>query len=132
MKIIEGGSRPSRRAPEHAFTGQVWQDPIIVTEAPGLLSSNFVHFEPGSRTAWHTHPMGQTLYVTHGTGRVQSWGGPIQTIRAGDVVWIPAGEKHWHGAGPGTMMSHISMQEGQDGHVVDWMEKVTDEEYSKA
>lgn len=132
MDIIPCGSRPSRPAPEHAFTGTVWQDPIIVTDKPGMLSSNYVVFLPGARTAWHTHPMGQTLYVTHGTGRVQSWGGEIKEIRAGDTIWIPAGEKHWHGAGPGTMMCHISMQEGEDGHVVDWLEKVTDEEYAKA
>jgi quercetin dioxygenase-like cupin family protein len=132
MDIKPCGSRDSRRAPDHAFTGVVWQDPIIVAEAPGLLSSNLVVFTPGARTAWHTHPMGQTLYVTSGTGRVQSWGGPIQEIRAGDVVWIPAGEKHWHGAGPKTMMTHVSMQEGEGGHDVDWMENVTDEEYAKA
>jgi quercetin dioxygenase-like cupin family protein len=132
MDIKRCGSRPTRVAPEHAFTGRVLQDPIIVAEAPGLLSSNLVMFEPGARTAWHTHPMGQTLYVTSGTGRVQSWDGPIQEIRAGDVVWIAAGEKHWHGAGPSTMMTHISMQEGEGGHVVDWLEKVTDEDYAKA
>jgi quercetin dioxygenase-like cupin family protein len=132
MKIIPCGSRPSRRAPANAFTGTVWQDPIIEAEPPGLLKSNLVMFEPGARTAWHTHPMGQTLYVTSGSGRVQSWGGPIREIRAGDVVWIPAGEKHWHGAGPNTQMTHISMQEGHDGVVVEWLEHVTDEQYAGA
>lgn len=132
MDIKACGSRPTRRAPDHAFTGTVWQDPIIEAEPPGLLKSNLVTFEPGARTAWHTHPMGQTLYVTAGTGRIQSWGGPIREIRAGDVVWIDAGEKHWHGAGPATMMTHISMQEGHNGVVVEWLEKVTDEQYAGA
>ena len=132
MDILAGGSRPTRRAPEHAFSGTVWQDPIIVAEAPGLLTANVVQFEPGARTAWHTHPMGQTLFITAGTGRVQTWGGPIREVRAGDTVWIPAGEKHWHGAGPGTMMTHISMTEGENGNVVEWLEKFTDEEYAAA
>ncbi len=130
MDIRRCGSVPSRRAPASAFTGTVWQDPIIEAEAPARLKSNLVVFEPGARTAWHTHPLGQTLYVTSGCGRIQSWGGPIQEIRAGDVVWIPPGEKHWHGAGPTTMMAHISMQEGQDGVAVDWLEHVTDEQYA--
>lgn len=132
MEITRSGTRPTRRAPAHAFTGTVWQDPIIAAPDPALLTSNVVQFEPGARTAWHTHPMGQTLYVTAGTGRVQTWDGPIQEIRAGDVVWIPPGEKHWHGAGPETMMTHISMQEGQDGNVVEWLEHVTDEQYAGA
>jgi quercetin dioxygenase-like cupin family protein len=130
MDIRRCGSVPSRRAPASAFTGTVWQDPIIEAEAPALLKSNLVVFEPGARTAWHTHPLGQTLYVTSGCGRIQSWGGPIQEIRAGDVVWIPPGEKHWHGAGPTTMMTHISMQEGHDGVAVEWLEHVTDEQYA--
>ena len=130
MDIRRCGSVPSRRAPASAFTGTVWQDPIIEAEAPALLKSNLVTFTPGARTAWHTHPLGQTLYVTSGCGRIQSWGGPIQEIRAGDVVWIPPGEKHWHGAGPTTMMTHISMQEGHGGVVVEWLEHVTDEQYA--
>jgi len=129
MEITRAGSRPTRRGPEKSFTGVVWQDPIIAAPEPALLMSNVVFFEPGARTAWHTHPMGQTLYVTAGTGRMQTWGGPIEEIRAGDVIWIPPGEKHWHGAGPQTMMTHISMQEGHDGNVVEWLEHVTDEQY---
>jgi quercetin dioxygenase-like cupin family protein len=89
-----------------------------------------VSFEPGARTAWHTHPLGQTLYVVSGTGRVQSWGGPVRVIRAGDVVWIPPGEKHWHGAGPTTAMVHIAIQEAQDGKHVDWQEQVSDAQYA--
>ncbi|MBI1207164.1 MAG: cupin domain-containing protein [Azospirillum sp.] len=130
MEIKRSGSVPSRRAPASAFTGTVWQDPIIEAPAPALLKSNVVTFEPGARTHWHTHPMGQTLYVTYGTGRIQGWGGPIQEIRAGDVIWIPPGEKHWHGGGPTTTMTHISMQEGIDGVVVEWLEPVTDEQYA--
>ena len=130
MDIRRCGSVPSRRAPASAFTGTVWQDPIIEAAPPARLKSNLVTFEPGARTAWHTHPLGQTLYVTSGCGRIQSWGGPIQEIRAGDVVWIPPGEKHWHGAGPTTMMTHVSMQEGHGGVVVEWLEHVTDEQYA--
>lgn len=129
MEIKRNGSTPSRRAPAASFTGTVWQDPIIEAPAPALLKSNVVMFEPGARTAWHTHPMGQTLYVTAGSGLCQMWGGPIQEIRAGDVVWIPPGEKHWHGATPNNMMTHISMQEGQNGVVVEWLEHVTDAQY---
>ncbi|UOM35014.1 cupin domain-containing protein [Acuticoccus sp. I52.16.1] len=129
MEIRRCGALPTRKAPAHAFTGNVWQDPIIETPEPALLKSNLVQFEPGSRTAWHTHPMGQTLYVTSGTGRIQKWGEAIEEIRAGDVVWIAPGEKHWHGAGPNSMMTHISMQEGVGGNVVEWLEHVTDEEY---
>ncbi|WEX08059.1 cupin domain-containing protein [Chelativorans sp. AA-79] len=130
MEIIPCGSRPSRRAPASAFTGTVWQDPVIEAPEPALLKSNVVTFEPGARTAWHTHPMGQTLFVTAGMGRIQAWGGPIREIKAGDVVWIPPGEKHWHGAAPDNMMTHISMQEGHDGFVVEWLEHVTDEQYA--
>lgn len=130
MEIIPCGSRPSRRAPASAFTGTVWQDPIIETPSPGMLKSNVVTFEPGARTAWHTHPMGQTLFVTAGMGLIQQWGGPIREIKAGDVIWIPAGEKHWHGATPANRMTHISMQEAEDGNVVEWLEHVTDEQYS--
>ena len=130
MDIRRCGSVPSRPAPASAFTGKGWQVPIIQAAPPALLKSNLVTFEPGARTAWHTHPLGQTLYVTSGCGRIQSWGGPIQEIRAGDVVWIPPGEKHWHGAGPTTMMTHVSMQEGHGGVVVEWLEHVTDEQYA--
>src|ERR1700680_2709014 len=131
MDIHVSGSRPTRRAPADSFTGTVLQDPIITTEAPARLVCNRVSFEPGARTAWHTHPLGQTLHVISGVGRVQAKGGPIREIKAGDTVWIPPGEKHWHGAGPNTGMVHIAMQEALDGKHVEWMEYVTDEEYSQ-
>jgi quercetin dioxygenase-like cupin family protein len=130
MDIYLAGSRPTRRGPKESFVGTVWQDPIITSEAPARLASNRVAFEPGARTNWHTHPLGQTLYVLAGVGRFQTKGGPILEIKPGDVVWIPAGEKHWHGATPTTGMVHISMQEALDGSFVEWMEPVTDEEFS--
>lgn len=129
MKIIACGDAPTRKAPDSWFTGAVQQTPIIEAEAPGRLRALSVSFEPGARTAWHTHPLGQTLHVISGAGLVQVWGGPIQKIRAGDTVWFPAGEKHWHGAGPSTAMTHIAMQEALDGVTVDWLEKVSDEQY---
>ena len=129
MDIHPCGSRPTRKGPAESFTGNVWQDPIIETPAPAILRSGCVSFEPGARTAWHTHPLGQTLYVLAGTGRVQAWGGPIREIRAGDTVWIPPNEKHWHGAGPTTGMTHVAMQEALDGKHVTWMEHVTDAQY---
>ena len=129
MDIKPNGSAPSRRTPADYFTGTVWQDPIIEAPAPARVRSARVSFEPGARTAWHTHPLGQTLYVIAGTGRVQTWGGPIREIRAGDVVWIPPGEKHWHGATPTTAMTHIAIEEELDGKWADWMEKVSDEQY---
>ncbi len=132
MEIKRRGSVPTRRVPASYFTGTVWQDPIIEAPEPARLRAVVVMFEPGARTAWHTHPLGQTLYVTAGTGRFQTFGEPIQTIGAGDVIWIPPGEKHWHGAGPETMMTHIAMQEAKDGVAVDWLEHVSDEEYAKA
>ena len=119
MDIHLAGSRPTRRAPPEYFTGTVLQDPIIATEAPARLVSTRVSFEPGARTAWHSHPLGQTLYVISGVGRVQAKGGPIREIRPGDVVWIPPGEKHWHGASPTNGMTHIAMQEALDGSYVD-------------
>src|SRR5438105_10327923 len=131
MDIHLAGSRPSRRAPKEYFTGTVWQDPIIATQAPARIVANRVSFSPGARTAWHTHPLGQTLYVLAGTGRVQASGGPVREIRAGDTVWIPPNEKHWHGAGPTTGMTHIAMQEALDGKHVSWMEHVTDEQYGQ-
>ena len=130
MEIRPNGSVPSRRAPAEWFTGTVWQDPIIEAPAPARVRSNLVSFDPGARTAWHTHPLGQTLYVTSGSGRIQTWGGEIREIKAGDVIWIPPGEKHWHGGGPNTTMVHISIQEAQDGKIADWMEHVTDEQYA--
>jgi quercetin dioxygenase-like cupin family protein len=130
MDIIACGSRPSRRGPKESFTGTVWQDPIIQAPDPALLRAGWVRFEPGARTFWHSHPLGQTLHITSGIGHVQTWGGPIQKVRAGDTVWIPPGEKHWHGASPTTAMTHIAIQEALDGKNVEWMEKVSDDEYS--
>lgn len=130
MEIYPNGSRPSRRGPADSFTGVVWQEPIIETPAPALLRSAYVRFEPGARTAWHTHPLGQTLCVVSGVGRVQTWGGKVKEIRPGDVVWIPPDEKHWHGAGPTTNMVHIASQEALDGKHVVWLEHVTDEQYN--
>lgn len=132
MKITPSGSVPTKRAPASYFTGTVFQDPIIETPAPAQLYATRVTFEPGARTAWHTHPVGQTLYVIAGCGRAQAEGGPVLEIRAGDVVWFPPGEKHWHGAAPTTMMTHIAMQEAKDGKYVDWLEHVSDADYNVA
>jgi quercetin dioxygenase-like cupin family protein len=129
MDITRSGSNPSRKAPAEWFTGTVRIDPLFQAPAPARAAGARVTFEPGARAAWHTHPLGQTLIVTAGVGRVQRWGGPIEEIRPGDVVWIPPGEKHWHGAAPTTAMTHIAVHEFQDGKAVDWMEKVTDEQY---
>jgi quercetin dioxygenase-like cupin family protein len=130
MEIHLAGSRPTRRAPKEYFTGTVWQDPIVATPAPARVVANRVSFEPAARTNWHSHPLGQTLYVITGVGRVQAEGGPVREIRAGDVVWIPAGEKHWHGGSPTNGMTHIAMQEALDGNYATWMEPVTDAAYS--
>ena len=132
MKVFEAGSRPTRRAPKEYFTGHVTQDPIIESPAPARLYSSRVTFEPAARTAWHTHPFGQTLYILAGVGRVQVWGGPIREVRAGDVVWFDAGVKHWHGAAPTVSMVHVAMQEAKDGKYVDWLEHVTDAQYGAA
>ena len=129
MRIERAGSRATRRASADWFTGTVWQDPIVEAEAPGRLRALLVHFEPGARTNWHTHPLGQTLLVTTGLGRVQRWGEPILEVRPGDVVWIAAGEKHWHGAAKNVAMSHVAMQEAQDGVSANWLEPVTEEQY---
>ena len=129
MKIIRAGETPSAAGPADWFTGTVRIDPLFAAEAPGRTAGAHVTFEPGARTAWHTHPAGQTLIVTFGRGRVQREGGPVEEIRTGDVVWFPAGEKHWHGASPDTAMSHIAIQEAIDGTAVTWMEKVLDAEY---
>ncbi|MFK0689966.1 cupin domain-containing protein [Mesorhizobium sp. IMUNJ 23033] len=128
MKIIACGSVPTIIAPDKYFTGRVLQTPIIEKEAPARLRATLVSFEPGARTFWHTHPLGQTLYVTSGAGRAQTWGGPIQEIKAGDVISFDPGEKHWHGAGAQTAMTHIAMQEALDGVHADWLEQVTDEQ----
>jgi len=130
MEIRTGGAVPTRRGNADWFTGTVWQDPVIEAAAPARIRANVVSFAPGARTNWHTHPLGQTLYVLSGSGRVQVWGEPIREIRAGDTVWFPPGEKHWHGAGPQTMMSHFAMQEAAEGGVaVEWLEPVTDAQY---
>ena len=132
MQIYPAGSRPTRRAPAENFTGTVWQDPVIAAPAPARVVINRVAFEPGARTAWHSHPFGQTLYVISGVGRFQTKGEPIREIKAGDVIWIPPGEKHWHGGAPTTGMVHIATQEAHDGKTANWMEHVTDAEYNAA
>ena len=129
MEIKPNGTQPSAKGPEANFSGAVRVDPLFQAPAPARGLGAYVTFEPCARTAWHTHPLGQTLIVTSGCGLVQSWGGPVRKIRPGDVVWCPPGEKHWHGAMPDTAMTHIAIQEELDGKVVDWMEKVTDEQY---
>jgi quercetin dioxygenase-like cupin family protein len=129
MDIKRSGSQASAKPPAEYFTGTVRLDPLFQAPDPGRVSGSSVTFEPGARTAWHTHPLGQTLIVTFGCGRVQREGGPIEDIRPGDVVWFPPGEKHWHGAAPHTAMTHIAIQEALDGKAVDWMEKVSDEQY---
>jgi quercetin dioxygenase-like cupin family protein len=128
MEIIRVGSTPSTKGPADWFTGMVRVDPLFGPD-PERVSGGLVTFEPGARTAWHTHPLGQTLVVTSGCGRAQRDGGPIEEIRPGDVVWIPAGEKHWHGAAPMTAMSHIAIQEKLNGIAVEWLEHVTDTQY---
>lgn len=130
MKITRAGQTPSAAGLADWFTGSVRIDPLFAAEAPGRAAGAHVTFEPGARTAWHTHPAGQTLIVTFGRGCVQREGGPIEEIRQGDVVWFPAGEKHWHGAAPDTAMSHIAIQEVIDGSAVTWMEKVSDADYA--
>ena len=129
MEIKRNGSQSSAKGPAELFTGTVRIDPLFNPSAPARAFGASVTFEPGARTAWHTHPLGQTLIVTAGCGRAQRWGGPIEEIRPGDVVWIPPGEKHWHGATPTTAMTHIAIQEQLDGKAVDWMEQVGEEQY---
>jgi len=129
MEIKRVGSQASARGSSEWFTGTVRIDPLFQAPDPALVSGASVTFEPGARTAWHTHPLGQTLIVTAGCGWVQRAGGLVEEIRPGDVVWFPPGEKHWHGATPGTAMTHIAIQEKKDGRNVDWMEQVTDEQY---
>ena len=131
MEITRVGSQSSAKGSSNWFTGAVRVDSMFQRNAPARIEGGIVTFEPGARTAWHTHPLGQTLIVTSGCGRAQRWGGPIEEIRPGDVVWFPPGEKHWHGAAPTTAMTHIAIQELLDGKVVDWMEQVTNEQYQK-
>ncbi|MFO1176001.1 MAG: cupin domain-containing protein [Paracoccaceae bacterium] len=131
MKIVQAGTAPSMPGPSDWFTGTVRIDPLFNPFDAERVQGASVTFEPGARTAWHTHPLGQTLIVTAGRGNVQRLGGEIEEIRPGDVVWFEPGEKHWHGASPHTAMTHIAIQEMNDGKAVDWMEKVTDAEYGK-
>lgn len=131
MDIMRAGSRPSGKGPTDWFTGTVRIDPLFNANDPERVQGASVTFEPGARTAWHTHPLGQTLVVTAGVGRAQRWGGLIEEIRPGDVVWFAPGEKHWHGAAPETAMTHMALQEVQDGKVVDWMEQVSDRQYGR-
>ena len=130
MDIKRAGSSPSIKGDENYFTGAVRREDLVNAPEPARIMAVSVTFEPGARTAWHTHPLGQTLFVTAGCGRVQRWGGPIEIIRPGDVVWISPDEKHWHGAAPTTAMTHIAMQEKLSGKPVEWLEKVTDEQYN--
>ena len=131
MNITRNGSQPSAKGPDDWFTGTVRIDSAFQRSAPARIGGAIVTFEPGARTAWHTHPVGQTLIVTSGLGRVQREGGPIEEIRPGDIVWFEPGEKHWHGASATTAMTHIAIAEALDGRVVDWLEKVSDEQYEK-
>ena len=130
MKITRAGSQASLKGPAEWFTGTVRVDPLFQAAEPGRVGGGHVTFEPGARSAWHTHPLGQTLIVTSGLGWAQAEGGPIEEIRPGDVVWFPAGLKHWHGATPTTAMTHIAITESLDGKNADWMEKVSDEQYA--
>jgi quercetin dioxygenase-like cupin family protein len=131
MEINRPGSRPSANGPAETFTGRVRIDPLFDRTNPARVLGVHVTFEPCARTFWHTHPLGQTLIVTSGCGRVQRWGGSIEEIRPGDVVWIEPGEKHWHGAAPTTAMGHIAIVEKLDGKAADWMEPVSDEQYGR-
>jgi quercetin dioxygenase-like cupin family protein len=129
MEIKRSESRQTGKGPSDWFTGTVRMDPLFSAPAPARAAGASVIFEPGARTAWHTHPLGQTLIVMAGSGWAQRWGGPKESINPGDVIWFPPGEKHWHGATATTSMTHIAIQEAQDGKTVDWMEHVSDEQY---
>jgi len=131
MDVKRAGSQASAKGAPEWFTGTVRIDPLFQAPDPALVQGASVTFEPGARTAWHTHPLGQTLIVTSGCGRAQRWGGAIEEIRPGDVVWFPPGEKHWHGASPTTAMTHIAIQEKKNGKVVDWMEQVSEQQYQQ-
>ena len=132
MELKRNGTRPSAKGPAQCFTGTVRVDPLFSPTAPARTSAAYVTFEPGARSNWHTHPLGQKLVVVCGCGYVQGWGQPLRIIRPGDVVECPPGEKHWHGAAPGTAMTHIAIQEEVNGKAVDWLEPVTDEQYTSA
>ncbi len=129
MEIRRSGSRPSGKGPANYFTGTVRVDPLFDAPEPGRVLGVSLTFEPGARTAWHTHPLGQTLIVTAGCSWVQRWGGPVEEIRPGDAIWFPPGEKHWHGATATTAMTHLAIQEKFDGKTADRMEQVSDEQY---
>ena len=130
MKIFKSGSRPTKKASSNWFTGTVWQDPIVEAPEPARIRALNVSFEPGARTAWHTHPLGQTLYVVTGNGLVGLRNEAPKIIKAGDTVWIPPGEEHWHGASASNAMTHIAIQEALDGRVADWLEQVSDYDYN--
>ena len=130
MEIKTIDAQRAQDGSEQFFTGRVQVRPLFSASAPARMACGCVTFDPSARSAWHTHPLGQTLIVTSGRGFVQSWGGPIRVLRPGDVLWCPPGEKHWHGAMPDTAMTHIAIQEAQNGKAVDWMEKVTDDQYN--
>lgn len=129
MDVIRNGSRPSSVGGPENFTGHARRDPIYTAAEPSRLACGYVTFAPGARTVWHTHPVGQLLIITFGSGRVGTWDGPVQEVHAGDVVWFAPGEKHWHGAGPGTGMTHVAVTEAEGGTAVDWLEPVTDEQF---
>jgi quercetin dioxygenase-like cupin family protein len=131
MQISRSGTQPSQKGPTEHFTGSVRIDPLFSPNDPSRTSGAYVTFEPCARSDWHTHVLGQVLIVTSGVGRIQQWGGPVQEIRAGDVVWTPPGVKHWHGASPTTAMTHLAIQELLDGKMGEWMEKVSDEQYGR-
>jgi len=131
MEVKSIDAVPAQDGSEQYFSGRVQIRPLFSASEPARMSCGCVTFDPCARSAWHTHPLGQTLVVMSGRGFVQSWGGPVREIRAGDVIWTPPGEKHWHGAAPDSSMTHIAIQEALDGKNVDWMEKVTDDEYRK-
>jgi quercetin dioxygenase-like cupin family protein len=130
MEIKRSGSQASRRGPAEYFTGNVQVDPVFDAQDPARVRSAKVTFEPGARTAWHTHPLGQILIVISGTGLAQRWGGPIEEIRPGDIVWFPPAEKHWHGATPSSSMTHIAIQEALNGSPVEWLEHVSEKQYT--
>jgi quercetin dioxygenase-like cupin family protein len=129
MKILHAGTRPSTKGPDAYFNGTVRIDPVIEAAEPARVRAAVVTFEPGARTAWHTHPLGQTLLIVSGFGRAQSQGGALVELRPGDVVWFAPGEKHWHGASPATAMSHLAIQEAENGQAVTWLEQVADADY---
>lgn len=131
MEIKRVGSQPSTKGPAEWFTGTVRIDPLFQAPEPARMMGVSVTFEPGARTAWHTHPLGQALIITSGCGWVGRWGGPVEEVRPGDVVWFQPGEKHWHGASPTMAMTHIAVHEKKDGKPVDWLEQVSDEQYRK-